>query len=148
VKAEEAMRARPQAARVTDWLASAFLVALMAVGSFALWLGVPVACLALTSKMATSSADQFLLDLPLTVVAMMAWGGFLVWLNHLYLRVTGVIARYRAEEEEFGPGAGPRFIRGPLEPLLVGSLVIALIALVVWFLVGAQSSTPSISVAP
>jgi hypothetical protein len=142
------MPPRSLAARAADRLAASVLLVLMAIGSFALWLGVPAACLVATSKLASSSADQFLLDLPLTIAAMIAWGGFLVWLNRLYLRVTGVIARYRAEEDEFGPGAGPRFLRGPLEPLLVGSLVIALIALTVWFIVGAHSANPSISVAP
>ena len=72
----------------------------------------------------------------------------LIWLNNLYLRVTGVIARYHAEEEEFGPGTGPRFLRGPLEPLLIGSLVIALIVLTAWFLFLADGIDPGSSVAP
>jgi hypothetical protein len=56
------------------------------------------------------------------------------------------MARYAAEDEEFG-SASTRFLRGPLEPLLIGSLVIALIALTVWFLFLAQGD-PGISVAP
>ena len=63
------------------------------------------------------------------------FGAFLVWLNGLYMRVTGVIAAYEAEEKEFGPGAAPRYLRGPLETLLVSSLVLAIIALFVWFFV-------------
>jgi hypothetical protein len=139
---------RPMAARVGDRLAAAFLIALMTVGAFALWLGIPVACLLASSKLAGSSAEHFLLDLPMTIGAMIVWGICLVWLNALYLRVTGVIARYRAEEAEFGPGAAQRFLRGPLEPILVGSLVIALVALAVWFLFLAHSIDPGSSVAP
>ena len=67
---------------------------------------------------------------------MIAFGLLLGWINRLYLRVTGVLARYEAEQEEFG--GAPRILRGPLEPLLVGSLVIALVALDVWFLLLAR----------
>ena len=114
----------------------------MALGSFVLWLGVPAACLYASAKVAGSSAEHYLLDLPMTIAAMIAWGALLVWLNALYLRVTGVIARYAAEDEEFGAGSGQRLLRGPLEPLLIGSLVIALIAISVWFLFLAHNMRP------
>ena len=136
------MTARPPAARTTDRLAASFLILLMGVGSLALWIGVPTLCLWATSKVSSSSADQLLLDLPLTVVAMGLFGAFLVWLNGLYMRVTGVIAAYEAEEKEFGPGAAPRYLRGPLETLLVSSLVLAIIALFVWFFVFAHNPGP------
>ena len=63
-------------------------------------------------------------------------GGLERRLNRLYLRVTGMIARYEAEREEFG--VEPPALRGPLEPLLVCSLVIALVAMFVWFLLLAR----------
>jgi hypothetical protein len=132
---------------MTARLATGFLLALMALGSFALWIAVPVACLYASSKVAGSSAEHFLLALPMTVAAMIASGAVLAWLNSLYLRATGVMARYTAEEEEFGPRATPRFLRGPLEPLLIGSLIVAIIALTIWFLFLAHGD-PGISVAP
>jgi hypothetical protein len=112
---------------------------LMGIGSLALWIGVPTLCLWATSKVSSSSADHLLLDLPLTIVAMGLFGAVLVWLNGLYMRVTGVIAAYEADEEEYGPGAAPRYLRGPLEALLVTSLVLALIAMLVWFFVFANN---------
>jgi len=144
----QALPARAPVARLADWLAAAFLMALMGVGAFALWIGVPIASLYGTSKVAHSTGEHFMLALSATVVAMICWGAFLSWLNRLYLRVTGVIARYQAEEEEFGPGAAPPFLRGPLEPLLIGSLVIALIALTAWFLFFAHGLDVPSSVAP
>jgi hypothetical protein len=144
----EATIVRRPLARLIDGLAAAFLLALMTLGAFALWLGVPVACLYVSAKLAHSGGEHFMLDLPMTIAAMIAWGALLSWTNRLYLRVTGVIARYQAEEEEFGPGSAPPFLRGPLEPLLVGSLVIALIALTAWFLFFAHGLDVPSSVAP
>lgn len=144
----EAAAARRPAARLVDRLAAAFLLTLMALGAFALWIAVPLGCLYVTSKLTHSAGEHFMLALSMTVAAMISWGAFLSWLNRLYLRVTGVIARYQAIEEEYGAGAGPRFLRGPLEPLLVSSLVIALIALTIWFLFLAHNIDSRALVAP
>jgi hypothetical protein len=54
----------------------------------------------------------------------------LFWLNGLYLRVTGIMARLEAEEEETG---WHRRVRGPLEPMLAVSFAVAAIALAIWF---------------
>jgi hypothetical protein len=115
----------------------AVLICLMAVGSFALWTVVPLVCLWVSSKIAGNNAEEYILGLPMTIAAMLVFGMFLAWLNRLYLAITGVLARYEAEEEEFG--VAPRHLRGPLEPLLVGSLVIALGAMVIWFLLLAKN---------
>ena len=57
--------------------------------------------------------------------------------DRLYLRVTGAYepaeSEYEDDEEE------PRIPRGPLEPMLVLSFVIAVIALVVWFFFFAEN---------
>lgn len=126
------MAARSPAVGAGERLAGAVLIVLMAVGSLALWILVPLGCLWVSSKLVGTSAEEYVVGLPITVVAMIVFGAFLGWLNRLYLRVTGVIARYEAEEEEFG--VAPPLLRGPLEPLLVGSLVIALVSLAIWFL--------------
>lgn len=125
------MEARPQASSGADRVAAALLICLMAVGSFALWTIVPLGCLWISSKVVGSSAEEYVLALPMTILAMLLLGMVLVWLNRLYLAITGVLAQYEAEEEEFG--VAPRFLHGPLEPILVGSLVIALVVMFVWF---------------
>jgi hypothetical protein len=112
-------------------VAALLLIAAMAVGSLALWLAVPLACLYAASKLVGTSGEEYVVGLPMTIAAMVAFGAFLAWLNRLYLRITGVLARYEAELEDLG--VTPPFLRGPLEPLLVGSLVVALVVLAVWF---------------
>ena len=113
--------------RARDRIAAAFLLCLMAVGSFVLWIGVPAGSLYLSSKLVDSLAGHFVVALPMTLAAMVAWGSGLFWLNSLYLRVTGFF------DEPEDPDEPPRRIRGPLEPILVASLVVALVALFVWF---------------
>lgn len=124
--------------RTIDRLAAAFLLALMAVGALLLWIGVPVGSLWAASKLSDSLAGHLLIALPLTLSAMIAWGTFLFWLNALYLRVTGVLIEPEDPEEQ------PRQIRGPLEPLLVGSLVIAIVAFLVWFFAFAENPAVNI----
>ncbi len=138
----QTMALRPPTPRAVDRAAAGFLIALMIAGSFAMWIAVPAGCLFLTSKVTATSAEALLVGLPATIAGMIAAGMGLVWLNRLYLRVTGVVAYYQAEEDEYGPGAAPRYFRGPLETILVSSLVIALIALGVWFFVFAHNPGP------
>jgi hypothetical protein len=124
--------AGPNRAKSVDRLAGSFLILLMAVGSLVLWIGIPALVMWGSGQVTSTAETQFLAALPLTVIGIVLFGVFLAWLNQLYLRVTGVIAEYEADEE-LGPDAAKRMLRGPLEPLLVGSLVLALIAFCVWF---------------
>ena len=118
-------------------LAALLLLAAMAIGSLALWLAVPAACLYAASKLVGTSGEEYVVGLPMTILAMVAFGAFLAWLNRLYLRITGVLARYEAELEELG--VAPQFLHGPLEPLLVTSLAVAIGVLVVWFFAFAKN---------
>lgn len=110
------------------------LLVLMAAGSLALWIAVPLGCLYASSKVTSSATAQFLVALPLTVVAMLAFGSLLAWLNQVYLAVSGAIVRHEAaEQEDFAPGEEPGTLGGPLEPLIVGSLVVAIVVMGAWF---------------
>jgi len=124
--------------RAGERMGAAFLLFLMTVGSLLLWIGVPLASLWVSSKMVDSLAAHFVVGLPMTLAAMSAWGWGLFWLNSLYLRITG----FFTEPED--PDEPPRRIRGPLEPILVGSLVLALIALFVWFFVFAENPSSQV----
>jgi hypothetical protein len=79
---------------------------------------------------------------PLTILGMVLFARLLFWINKLYLRVlaqeTGLEPEDDAEEDR------PRYARGPLEPILVASLVVALIALTVWFFAFAENPSHQI----
>jgi hypothetical protein len=114
----------------------AFVLAVLAIACVAWWIGVPVATLWALSK-ATDDAPTHFVGGLLGVPLMMALTApILFWLNGLYLRVTGIIARLEAEEEETG---WHRRVRGPLEPMLAISFGVAVVALAVWFFVFAKN---------
>jgi hypothetical protein len=116
--------------RYVDRVAGALLFVLMAAGSLVLWTAIPVACLWLAGKMTDSIATHFLIALPLTVTCLGLFAALLFRVNQLYLRITGALLDLPDEENDEDE---PRIPRGPLEPMLVGSLAIALAAMVVWF---------------
>lgn len=116
-----------RALRPIDRLVAAFLLALMAAGSLALWLLVPAGSLWALTQLSDSKTFHLFVGLFGVPVAMILFAPLLFWLNALYLRVTG---HWGYDEEE----DRPRRLRGPLEPLLLWSLLIAIVALCAWFL--------------
>jgi hypothetical protein len=119
-------------ATTTSRLGAAFVFVLLAVGSAALWIGVPIAGMWLAGELTDSFAWHMPLALVLVVAGVIACGAALVWLDDLYLRLTGGRAR-------LGPDGTPVRRRGPLEQLLVVALILALISFAVWFLVFAKN---------
>lgn len=122
--------------RTRDRLAGAFVVVIMVLACLAFWIGIPVGGLWALSKATDSFAAHFVIGLIGVPVAMALFSPVLFWLNGLYLRVTGVIAALEAEQEETG---WHRRVRGPLEPMLVVSFVVALVALTIWFFFVAEN---------
>jgi hypothetical protein len=112
--------------RPVDRIVAGFLLLLLAAGSLALWLVIPAGSLWLLSRLSENSLYHLLVGLFAVPTAMVLFAPVLFWLNGLYLRVTGHWA-YDAEEDR------PRRLRGPLEPLLLWSFVIAFVALAYWF---------------
>lgn len=124
---------------VADRLAAGFLLALLAIGSLALWIVVPAAWLWAASKLTDSSTSHFAASVLGMPVAIILFGIALSWVNRLYVRVRWShvpLPEVDDEEEHL------RIARGPLEPLLVGSLVIAIAAFVFWFFVLAKNPPP------
>jgi hypothetical protein len=117
-------------------LAGAFVLVVLVLACVAFWIGVPLGTLWALSKATDDGATHFVGGLIGVPVAMALFSPVLFWLNGLYLRVTGVIARLEADEEEAG---WQRRVRGPLEPLLFVSFLIALTALTIWFFVFAEN---------
>ena len=112
--------------RVIDRLVAALLLVLMAIGCFALWIAVPAFVLAMLARVTDSANLHLALSLMLVPLAMVGFGAVLLWMNRVYLQVTGVIARLEAEDDE------PKHLRGPLEVMLLGSFAIAVIAFLIY----------------
>ena len=94
------------------------------------WVGVPLAVLWGLGKATDNGTTHLVAGLLGAPLAMAAFSPILFWLNNLYLRVTGVLDRVAEDEEEAG---WQRRVQGPLEPILMVALAIAIVALCVWF---------------
>lgn len=129
-------------------LARVALIALMAVGSIFLWIGIPVGWLWIGSQVQSDSGQaSFGLYLGILlgiIVSMVAMGKLLSSLNGVYGRLTGSeVVRVRVPwhrslrgEEE---GRPPRQI---LDVVMVISVMTAGFAFLIWFLFFAGSSLP------
>jgi NADH:ubiquinone oxidoreductase subunit 5 (subunit L)/multisubunit Na+/H+ antiporter MnhA subunit len=118
-----------------DRLAAGFLIGVMAIGSPILWVGVPTASSWAAAQLTADQTTHLQITVPLVIAGMVLFARFLFWVNKLYLRIVARGIELEPEDEE----GHPRFMRGPLEPILVFSLVIALIALTVWFFAFAEN---------
>jgi hypothetical protein len=123
------------------------LVALMAVGSVVMWLGVPLGLIYLASKLADTpnpSMGPYLLVLIGLPVGMALVGKALGTLNRAHVRLTG------AETDEYRPGwtrsmRGERRVErrgGVLDKVMIISVAVAAVAFAIWFFGFAGSSLP------
>ena len=122
----------------TDRLAAGFLLVLLALGSLALWIVVPAGWLWAASKITNSGGSHFVAAMLGMPVALILFGIALAWVNRLYLRVVWSGRPPPEPDEDDDDEEEVRFPRGPLEPLLVGSLAVALVVFVFWFFVLAE----------
>lgn len=130
MKGMEPARGRP-GPRAVDRVAAAFLLALLVAGSLALWVAVPAAVLKALTPLSESTAYHLGVGLIGVPAAMIVFALGLFWVNGLYLRVTG---HWRVDED-----GAPRRLRGPLEPILLWSLLVAVVAIGVWFFALAEN---------
>ncbi len=138
----EAIETRPVMS-TGDRLVAAFLWILMAVGSFAMWVAVPAGWLWLAGQITSDQAQHIMLSVIGVPLAIIIWARGLFWLNRLHMRIT--MPRLKREIEEAPEAEEPRVIRGPLEPLMVGSLVVAIVAMAIWFFFFAERPPATLS---
>ena len=117
-------------------LAGFFVLCVLLIACVIFWIGVPLAFLWGLGKATDDSTTHFVAGLLGAPLAMAAFSPILFWLNNLYLRVTGVLDRAAEDEEETG---WQRRVRGPLEPILMVALAVAIVALCIWFFVYAEN---------
>jgi hypothetical protein len=127
--------------------AAIVLVALMALGSVVMWLGVPFGLIYLASKLADTpnpSMGPYLVVLIGLPIGMAVVGKGLGALNRAHIRLTG------AEIDDYRPG-WTRSMRaerqverrgGVLDRVMIVSVGVAALAFVVWFFGFAGSSLP------
>jgi hypothetical protein len=128
-------------ATARERLAGAFVLAVLGVACLAFWIGIPLGILWALGELTDSAPTHVVGGLLGIPVAMAAFSPVLFWLNGLYLRVTGVLARLAEDEDEAG---WRRRVRGPLEPMLMASFLVAIVALFVWFFVFAENPSPQV----
>lgn len=126
-----------------DRTVAAFLWILMALGSVAMWVGVPAGWLWIAGQITSVPAQHIMLSVIGVPLAIIIWARGLFWLNRLHMRVT--MPRLMREIEEADDDEEPRTIRGPLEPMMVGSLAVAIVAMAVWFFFFAERPPPTLS---
>lgn len=129
-------------------VAKVALIALMAVGSIFLWIGIPVGWLWIGSQIQSDSGQAsfglYLVILLGIIVSMVAMGKLLSGLNSVYGRLTGSeVVRVRMPwhrslrgEEE---GRAPRQV---LDVVMVISVMAAGFLMLIWFLFFAGSPLP------
>lgn len=129
--------------------AALMLILLMAAGSIAMWVVVPVAWLYLGSQLqkgSTPSLGPYVLVLAGIVVSMVVIGKLLGWLDRVYAIVIGVSRQQRIQAPWHKSMRGERGSgrqRTVLDGVMVVSVGLALLVFGVWFFAFAGSSLPS-----
>jgi hypothetical protein len=130
-------------------LLAALLIALMAIGSILLWLGIPVGWLYLVSRLVKSSQPSmgpYVLLIVGIPASMIVVGKALSKLNRVYGEVTGTTPTMRARSPWMKSMRGERESgrQGTvLDVVMVWSVALALLCFGVWFFAFAGSSLPS-----
>jgi F0F1-type ATP synthase membrane subunit c/vacuolar-type H+-ATPase subunit K len=125
------------------------LVALMAVGSVFLWIGIPVGWIWVASRMVDTSQPTlgpYLLILFAVPVSMWIVGKLLFRLNLLFSRLTGRNYEVKAQLPWHKSMRGERASNRPttvLDIVMIVSVGLALLAFSVWFFLFAGSSLPT-----
>ncbi len=126
-------------------LRAAAVVALMALGSLALWTAIPAGWMYVTRDMEPAGA-RFVLTIFGCVASMAGAGSLLYRLESLYFRVSGSAAPDPAPPSFLRTVGDTRAVRsrlGLLDTFMAVSAVIALLALILWWALLADSPDPS-----
>jgi hypothetical protein len=130
-------------------LAAALLALLMLVTAFSLWTAVPLAWLWIGSQLAGTqfpSLGPYMVVLFGVIFSIMFAAWLLGLMNDLYMRLTGShtvepirLGWLRSMRDSSGLQQPPTL----LETVIIGSVVFAAIALLIWFFTSAGSPVPS-----
>jgi hypothetical protein len=130
-------------------LVAVLLIALMAIGSILLWLGIPVGWLYLVSRLVSSSQPSmgpYVLVLVGIPASMVIVGKLLAKLNRAYGELTHTAPSGRMRTPWLKSMRGERDSGRPrtiLDVVMVWSVGLALLCFLIWFFVFAGSSLPT-----
>ena len=130
-------------------LLAVLLIALMAIGSILLWLGIPVGWLYIVSRLVKSSQPSmgpYVLLIVGIPASMIVVGKGLSKLNRVYGEVMGTTSTARVRSPWMKSMRGERDSgrqRTVLDVVMVWSVALALLCFGVWFFAFAGSSLPS-----
>ena len=124
---------------------TAALVVLMAVGSLALWTLIPAGWMYVTREIEPAGA-RFVLTIFGCVASMVGAGSLLYRLESVYFRASGTVAPDPARPSFLRTVGDTRAVRprlGLLDTFMAASAVVALLALLLWWALLADSPNPS-----
>jgi hypothetical protein len=135
-------------ARIARPIAAGGLMALMAVGSVAMWTVIPIAGLWVASRLSDSYTQMGVAPLLAAAVgipvAMAVAAKLLARVERLHMRITGTAPPSRvvpARRRSLGDSRPERLTT--LDRILVLSVLVAMVAMAVWFFAFAGSSLPA-----
>ncbi|MFL5897506.1 MAG: hypothetical protein ACJ76D_03455 [Solirubrobacterales bacterium] len=143
------MATRAQTHRVGQGVAAGFVFLAMLLAAFSLWTAIPLSWVYIASKL---SETQFPSGGPYAIVAVgiVASILFVAWLigrlNNLYIRITGtnrlapIRPTWLKSMRDTGPATSSVTV---VEAVLMGSVMLAMLALTVWFFLLAGSPIPN-----
>ena len=131
--------------------AAAALLLLMVVGALTMWIAIPVAWLWLAGQLASSGTLIYLAALLGCPVTMLLWAIGLTRVHDAYLNVTHAGRAGPARSSWLKPMSGERGSRQPasvLDFIMAGSAAIAVVLLVLWYFLLAESFNPTYAPTP
>jgi hypothetical protein len=136
------------AARIARPIANAALIALMVVGSFAVWTVIPIAGLWVASQLSDSNVQMGAVPLMVAAggipAAMLFAIALLARVERLHMRLTGAAPQARvvpAWRRSLGDSRSVQLTL--LDRIMIASVLAAMIAMAVWFFAFAGSSLPA-----
>jgi len=135
-------------ARIGRPIANAALIALMVVGSFAVWTVIPIAGLWVASQLSDSNVQMGAVPLMVAAggipAAMLFAIALLARVERLHMRLTGAAPQARvvpAWRRSLGDSRSVQLTL--LDRIMIASVLAAMIAMAVWFFAFAGSSLPA-----
>jgi hypothetical protein len=144
------MEQRAHRLRPVFGAAAAVVVAVMVLGAFSMWTVIPFGWIWIGSKVSESqqpSGGPYMIVFVGIVLSILAMAWILSRLNRVYMRITGsarLPRRYLpAWRKSLSDERGSPYGMSVLEGVILASVLLACLAMAIWFFIAAGSPLPS-----